>query len=142
VDGVALSEREGGSGLGVAEGGASEGNVGACWPGEGPDGALDDEAADAVGDGAGKAADGPAADAAEGPTAVEGEAPGCGTDEGEEDVLAGGGEALASGWASPRASSTSVTAAAPARLSQEVDSKTRVTPSGSASCCLTFKLKR
>lgn len=69
-------------------------------------------------------------------------APDSGMEEGSRDTSDGGGETFPSGIASPRARRANVTAAAPARLSQDVDSKTRGTPAGSDSACFTVKLRR
>jgi hypothetical protein len=95
---------------------------------------VDDDWGDGADDEVGGVAD-------EAPAAAAGEPPGCGADEDAGEVPDGAGETVPSARASPRARRARVTAAAPARPSQDIDSKTRVSPVGS-DASFTFKLKR
>jgi hypothetical protein len=104
-----------------------------------PAGATDDALDEEVG-GAGDAEPGKDEDVE--PAADAGRAPDSGMEEGSRDASDGGGETAPSALASPRARRANVTAAAPARLSQDVDSKTRAIPAGSVSDCFTVKLRR
>src|SRR5579863_130861 len=96
----------------------------AAGPGDEAGDAVDDDWGDGTDDEAGGVGD-------EAPAADAGGAAGCGADVDAGEVPDGGGEGVPSARASPRARRASVTAAAPARPSQDVDSKTRVTPAGS-----------
>jgi hypothetical protein len=106
-------------------------------------GGTEDAAGDAWDEEVGDAAEAePGADEDVEPADDADGAPDSGMEEGSRDTSDGGGETLPSGLASPRARRANVTAAAPARLSQDVDSKTRGTPAGSDSACFTVKLRR
>ena len=116
---------------------------GGCEEAGGTEDAAGDAADDAWDEEVGDAAEAePGADEDVEPADDAGGAPDSGMEEGSRDTSDGGGETLPSGLASPRARRANVTAAAPARLSQDVDSKTRGTPAGSVSACFTVKLRR
>ncbi len=116
---------------------------GGCEEPDGTEDAAGDAADDACDEEVGDAAEAePDADEDVEPTDDAGGAPDSGMREGSGDTSDAGGETLPSGLACPRARRANVTAAAPARLSQEVDSKTRGTPAGSDSDCFTVKLRR